>query len=254
MSNAAPELLRQSAAIRAWLSAVPDREFATASVLPGWDVRTLAGHMLLVHEGLLRQLARPAVAVAVPVAEFVARYRPAAAVIEQSTREATADRNPDELRTALAAAATALEARLATALPKVIETSRGPSTTADFLRTRVVELVVHADDLSRSVPQLEPVPLDRSALAVAARTLAGILAARAPGRSVELRVPPFVAVQAVPGPRHTRGTPPNVVETDALTWLRLATGRTGLAAAAAAGAVTLSGARADLSAYLPLLS
>ena len=66
-------------------------------------------------------------------------------------------------------------------------------------------------------------------------------------------MPPFVAVQAVPGPRHTRGTPPNVVETDPITWLRLATGRVEFAAAVATGAVNASGSRADLSAYLPLL-
>jgi hypothetical protein len=84
--------------------------------------------------------------------------------------------------------------------------------------------------------------------------LAEILAAQAPGRSVELRIPPFIAVQAIPGPRHTRGTPPNVVETDPLTWLRLATGRSAFAAAAAAGTVRASGTRADLSPYLPVLS
>ena len=89
------------------------------------------------------------------------------------------------------------------------------------------------------------------ALAATARTLAEILAAQAPGRSVEVRVPPFVAVQAVAGPRHTRGTPPNVVETDPVTWLRLATGRPPFADAVAAGAVRASGNRADLSAHLP---
>jgi hypothetical protein len=69
---------------------------------------------------------------------------------------------------------------------------------------------------------------------------------------VELRVPPHVAVQLVPGPRHTRGTPPNVVETDAATWLRLATGATTWAQAIGDGAVAASGNRADLGAYLPL--
>jgi len=84
--------------------------------------------------------------------------------------------------------------------------------------------------------------------------LAEILAAQAPGRSVEVRVPPFVAVQAIDGPRHTRGTPPNVVETDPLTWLRLATGRLAFADAVATGTVRASGTRADLTRYLPVLS
>ena len=96
-------------------------------------------------------------------------------------------------------------------------------------------------------------PLVRPALASAVRTLAEILAARAPGRSVEVRVPPFVAVQVVAGPRHTRGTPPNVVETDPVTWLRLASGRVRFDDAVADGSVSASGQRADLASVLPVL-
>src|SRR3954454_18509189 len=76
---------------------------------------------------------------------------------------------------------------------------------------------------------------DRTALAEAVRLTARTLAAQAPGASVEVRVPPFIAVQCISGPRHTRGNPPNVVETDPRTWLLLATGLTTLADAAAAG-------------------
>jgi uncharacterized SCP-like protein len=92
----------------------------------------------------------------------------------------------------------------------------------------------------------------RAVVGTAVRTAARWLAQQVPGRSVELRVPPYVAVQCVPGPRHTRGTPPNVVETDAATWLRLAGGRLDWAAAVADGLVIASGNRADLSSYLPL--
>jgi hypothetical protein len=92
----------------------------------------------------------------------------------------------------------------------------------------------------------------RAVLGAAVKTSARWLAQQVPGRSVELRVPPHVAVQLVPGPRHTRGTPPNVVETDAATWLRLATGATTWAQAVADGAVSASGNRADLAPYLPL--
>ena len=79
-----------------------------------------------------------------------------------------------------------------------------------------------------------------------------VLAQRAPGRSVEVRVPPYAAVQVIEGVRHTRGTPPAVVETDPDTWLDLATGATTWAAAVGQGRVTASGERTDLSAYLPL--
>jgi hypothetical protein len=93
---------------------------------------------------------------------------------------------------------------------------------------------------------------DRADLRDATRFLLEELAARAPGRTVEVRVPPFGAVQCVHGPRHTRGTPPNVVETDPVTWLRLATGALDWTVAAADGRVRASGERADLSPYLPL--
>ena len=86
----------------------------------------------------------------------------------------------------------------------------------------------------------------------AARYLLYQLAARHPGRVLEVRVPPAAAVQCLPGPVHTRGTPPNVVETDPLTWIRLAAGRLGWADAVGSGAVQASGPRADLAAYLPL--
>ncbi|RKN48250.1 sterol carrier family protein [Micromonospora endolithica] len=86
----------------------------------------------------------------------------------------------------------------------------------------------------------------------AVRALLTALAERAPGRSVEVRVPPYGAVQCVPGPRHTRGTPPNVVETDPATWLRLATGRLDWVETVTDGRVRVSGNRADLSPFLPL--
>jgi Bacterial SCP ortholog len=89
-------------------------------------------------------------------------------------------------------------------------------------------------------------------LRAAARYLLYLLAARHPGRVLEVRVPPVAAVQCLPGPIHTRGTPPNVVETDPLTWVRLASGRLGWADAVGSAAVHASGPRADLAAYLPL--
>ncbi|MBV9291709.1 MAG: hypothetical protein JO222_04600, partial [Frankiales bacterium] len=96
-----------------------------------------------------------------------------------------------------------------------------------------------------------PEPAD---LRTACRYLCEELAARAPGRSVEVRVPPYAAVQAVAGPRHTRGTPGSVVETDPVTWLELATGRLDWAAAMSQRRVQASGERSDLSPWLPLLS
>lgn len=96
-------------------------------------------------------------------------------------------------------------------------------------------------------------PATRETTATAVRYLLQVLAERAEGNTVEVRVPPFGAVQCVAGPRHTRGTPPNVVETDAATWLALASGTLTWVDALAAGAVHASGARADLSDHLPIV-
>lgn len=98
-----------------------------------------------------------------------------------------------------------------------------------------------------------PAP-DRATLASAVRLTARTLAGLAPGASVEVRIPPFVAVQCVSGPRHTRGTPPNVVETDPRTWLLVATGLMVFDEGVAGGALALSGSRAcEIQHWLPLL-
>lgn len=97
--------------------------------------------------------------------------------------------------------------------------------------------------------QVEP---DPTAVPGAVRATLAAVAQAHPGRSVEIRVPPHGAVQAVQGPRHTRGTPPNVVETDPASWLGLVSGRVSWADAVADGRVRASGTRADLSPLLPL--
>ncbi len=99
----------------------------------------------------------------------------------------------------------------------------------------------------------DPDAVTRPVLATAVRYLLEELADRAPGNAVEVRVPPLGVTQCVPGPRHTRGTPPNVVETDPATWLALATGALRWADALVGGRVTASGLRTDLSPWLPLV-
>ena len=97
-----------------------------------------------------------------------------------------------------------------------------------------------------------PAPVSRNTLATAVRYSLEEVTARAPGNSVEVRVPPFGVTQCVAGPRHTRGTPPNVIECDAATWLAMVSGQLGWADAVDAGRVAASGLRADLSGLLPL--
>lgn len=107
------------------------------------------------------------------------------------------------------------------------------------------------DDLSagRVADRVGP---SRSQLATAVRYLLQVLADAHPGHTVEVRVPPFGAVQCVEGPRHTRGTPANVVEMDAATWVTLATGGLSWPEALTEARVHGSGSRADLSTLVPL--
>ncbi|EYT65032.1 hypothetical protein H483_0102115 [Dietzia sp. UCD-THP] len=115
------------------------------------------------------------------------------------------------------------------------------------VRAAVEEVAPWLDDDEVDAP-------GRSALAAAVRATAAVLAAELPGRAVEVRVPPFAAVQCIEGPRHTRGTPPNVVETDARTWLELATGRRSWQSAVSAGLVRASGTRAgEVASGLPVV-
>lgn len=115
-------------------------------------------------------------------------------------------------------------------------------------RLRLADPADVADALTRSARD-ERTPADDRLLT---KHFLAVLSERAPGRSVEVRVPPYAAAQVVPGVRHTRGTPPAVVETDAATWIALATGDLTWAEAESQGRLRASGERADLSSYLPL--
>lgn len=102
--------------------------------------------------------------------------------------------------------------------------------------------------MSRLCALVDAGEADRAELKALVKHFLGVLAERAPGRSVEVRVPPLAAVQCIPGSTHTRGTPPAVVEMDAATWIALARGEIVWADAR----VQASGQRSDLSPWLPL--
>jgi hypothetical protein len=121
----------------------------------------------------------------------------------------------------------------------------------------VPRIVDDPDAVAAAVAALrDDAPVEPIVLRQAVRHLLGVLSRRAPGRSVEVRVPPYGAVQCgeADGPRHTRGTPPNVVETDPRTWVALGAGLLTWGVAVRTGKVSASGARADLSGWLPLLA
>ncbi|MGW1813121.1 sterol carrier family protein [Streptomyces sp. NPDC002125] len=225
--------------------------------LPGlgeWTVRELAAHLTMALGGVSRAVELP-VPAGGPKPETALLEWPfstarRAAGIADFTRELAAER-PD-----LDALCAETEARFTERVPagfddRLVTAGAGTMRLGDFLVTRTVELVVHTDDLHRATGL--DIPYDRQALAACTRLLADALADKAPGGSVEVRVPPFAVVQCIGGPKHTRGTPPNVVETDPLTWIRLATGRARWTEAVEAAQVSASGERADLAPLLPLM-
>ncbi|MEO6714143.1 MAG: sterol carrier family protein [Mycobacteriales bacterium] len=122
-------------------------------------------------------------------------------------------------------------------------------------RVDPVEGQAAVEEVTRTLGELGPVGVEPAVLATAVRYFVGLLRDRAPGHSVEVRIPgpAGTAFQCGEGPQHTRGTPPNVVETDPLTFFQLCTGRLGWEAAVASGSVRASGQRADLSTLLPVI-
>ncbi|MEV7090623.1 sterol carrier family protein [Streptomyces sp. NPDC093085] len=243
--------------VREAVEGLAPEQLALPSGLGEWTVRELAAHLCMGVESVSLAIERdrsdeeatPADQPLVTLATWPFATAAHAAPIARGVREYAATAAPGAL---FARTAERLQALLpAQDDDRVVPIRVGPMRLGDYLVTRTVELVVHTDDLNRATGL--SVPFDRQALAACTRVLADALAVKAPGASTEVRVPPYAVVQCVAGPRHTRGTPPNVVETDPLTWIRLATGRTDWREAVDAAQVSASGERADLGGLLPLM-
>jgi uncharacterized protein (TIGR03083 family) len=249
-------VLTQYANIRTAVLTLTPAQLDLPTRLGDWTVRDLVAHVTMAVETVSRNLDRDEPEKAeLALLEWPFATAARATDIAGGTRElAAAHPDPDSLHALYALTEERLTQRLAVAPgTRRLGTRTGAMTLADYLVTRTVELVVHTDDLNAAVPGLD-IPYDRQALATCTRLLADTLAAKAPGGSTEVRIPPYAVVQCVEGPRHTRGTPPNVVETDPLTWIRLATGRVQWADALDNAQVSASGERADLGGLLPLMA
>ncbi len=230
------------------VDALPAAAFVAPSRLPGWTTADLIAHLARSVTALMEGLAAPPPATVGPTAvDYLTGVPGVADQIADRARRESAGRTPDALRDRLRSDVRSVAVSLADEpdLDRLVATRAGGMRLGDYLVTRAVEGVVHGLDLG-----VEP---DRDATAIVVRTLTGLLAERQPGHSVEVRVPPYAAVQAVAGPRHTRGTPPNIVEADPVAFLEVATGRVDWADLVATGKIRASGSRADLSDYLPLL-
>lgn len=240
-----------------WIATIPESRWDQPSVLPGWTVSDLAAHLAVAATAVARLEVAPRGTVPMSIGTYLTTYADAAEFVADTSRAAAggASRTIADVQAAIADGLEECRTAIAGLDAKQVVSSRNrPIALVDLLRTRAVEVAVHGDDLARSAPDHEPPRFPKTVLRLACKAFLDALTERAPGRSVEVRVPPFAAVQCIEGPRHTRGTPPNVVEADPTTWLRLASGRATWADAVRDGSVLASGERADLSSRLPLIS
>ncbi len=242
-------LLDQWAELIRGVDALPDAAFDAPTRLPAWTGSVLLEHLTNGPRSVVRALTDPTpTGRPMAVTAYYPQARAAAGDVDARSRAAAARRTPLELRALLAESVAEARQHLdGAADDAVVATRLGPLTLVDVLATRCVEAVVHGLDLA------VPVQPRAGALRVTVRLLARTLAGTWPGKSVELRIPPHVAVQCLAGPRHTRGTPPNIVEADPVAFVEVAAGRRAWAGAIADGSIRASGERSDLRNLLPVL-
>ena len=206
----------------------------------GWTVEDLETHVAVTARGLVRIATQETTGPADGggVNDWAAKLPGLAEEVDEMTRAE---------RLSLAPLVDQVEAVLAsTAEDKVVEQLTGRHTLKDAAVFRLIEAVVHGLDVG-----ITPAP---TALKIVVKELAQVLADRYPGHSVEVRVSPYAAVQCLPGPRHTRGPPPNVVEAEPIAFVRLCSGRQAWDDLTRSGWITASGERSDLSALMPVLA
>lgn len=245
--------------------ALRPEDYERPVALPGWDLRLLLGLGVWQLSEMGHQLERPSVTRPVTLEHYASHLLAAAPHRrDRAGVIAAGDSGPRLAEILVARAEDIVAAVREGALPPLVDTGAGQLSLLDYLRVHVTEVVMFADDLQQMLAdQGRPAqPLGRGPIAAAVRALADLLAARVPGQAIEVRVPPHAAVQigdptapagSVPAPRHTRGTPPAVIEMEPAVFLRLVTGRLTWSEAVAGHAIRASGLRADLSPVLPLV-
>lgn len=260
-ASAAAACAAQWARISDATELLPDAAFEVVTRLANWRVADLIAHLTTCASAVPRRLADPPPAgVEIDLSQYLLSLPTVAAEVlrgaQGPARRLAPAQQRAELRAAVADLVAALEVASEGPPDRLVATSFGAMRLVDFIVTRCVEGVVHGLDLAAAVQgvvfaaELQP---ERAAMKLATKALLRALVAKAPGRSVEVRVPPFAAVQCVEGPRHTRGTPPNVVETDPISWLELASGRLRWQEITVDGRLRASGERSDISALFPLV-
>jgi uncharacterized protein (TIGR03083 family) len=245
--------IAQYALVADAVESLGDNDFGLPTRLGTWTVAELVAHLAATVDAIPQALAKPAPERAeADLLTYLRAMRGFAPAVAQRATDLASGASPAALTERLRESVTAATEALADADPeRLVFVRLGAVPLTVFLVTRCVEGVVHELDLRAATGA--PAAPDPAALKAVVRAFATLLTDTAPGRSVEVRVPGHVAVQCVGGPRHTRGTPPNVVEADAETFVELASGRLAWQDATGTGRLRASGERADLSAYLPLI-
>ncbi len=244
MASAAPYDAVRAALEAQWhrlIVAFAGTDPAQPTRLPGWTVADLERHLARTGKSLGVLAAAP------PADGPISGIQGWAGALPGLTERIAGDATSGSAPSLAEMVPVVLTALTAADPARPVAQSTGVHRLRDATLFRLIEAVVHGLDLP------DPPAPDRNAQRIVVRALADLLASLAPGRSVELRIPPAAAVQLIEGPRHTRGNPPGVVETDPTTFLQLATGRVTWDEAFHHGRLRASGERTDLSAYLPLL-
>jgi hypothetical protein len=227
-----------AAQLEVFTAGIDQLDPAGSTACEGWTVADLdnprAGNLKGLAAVEERRVDRPATE---GVAEWAANLEAFASTADEIARSGRL-RTKDFV-------APALQALVDHPAETVVHQATGDHSLRDAAVFRVVEAVVHGLDVG-----IEP---ERSALKLVVKELTSVLARRHPGKSVEVRVPPYTAVQCLEGPRHTRGTPPNVVEADPVAWVLVCCGRASWQELVRTGRIRASGERADLSDLLPLV-
>lgn len=243
----------QYALVAEAVAALPEEAFALPTRLGTWTVAELVAHLASTLDAVPRALAKPPPAEPeVDMLAYLGAMRGVSDAVAQRAVDNAAGVAPGDLRARVADALAATEEALADADPaRLVLVRLGAVPLGDFLVTRCVEGVVHGLDLAAATGT--PQPPDPTALKVVVRAFAALLEQVAPGRALEVRVPGHVAVQCLGGPRHTRGTPPNLAEADPVAFVEVSAGRLSWGNAVARGQIRASGKRSDLTEHLPLI-
>lgn len=183
--------LRQSRNLSYWMQRLSADEWAAPSVLSSWSIHELVTHLVIVHESFLATLNAPSNRAPTPLGIYVSAYSGYAEQLESTAQRRSSILSSEDLKDHLEELQESLRQVFSVTTPAVVDSARGPITRSDFLATRSIELVVHSDDLARSLPHQDGPEIDGDALKVAVSCLLEARVQQHPGDQQKIMVPGF---------------------------------------------------------------